>query len=203
MKPCSLPKHLGRVVKENHFPEERFTSVFTNGCFDLFHAGHLSILQQASAVEYEVYLTVAINSDESVKLIKGPGRPVIPEDERALIIASYHFVDRVIIFNDTSVCPLLAHLYPEVLIKSGGHIEGRRFVESYGGRVVECQAYGDSNAVRSTTDIIHKIKDKCIWYEKETGNYCYAAHEMGNPILRAPTLEILLSLLQELGYGLE
>lgn len=203
MKPYIIPEGIGRVIKNNPIPKEPHKHIMTNGCFDLFHAGHLALLREASRAADEVYLTVAINSDRSVRKLKGTDRPIIPEYERAIIVSSFDFVDRVIIFYDTSVIPVLTYLKPDILVKGGRPIEGKEFVESYGGKTAQYERYRYDDGIRSTSNIIHKIRNKCIWYEEKRGNYCFGVYESGNPIFRAPTLENLLYIIKELGYTLE
>jgi D-beta-D-heptose 7-phosphate kinase/D-beta-D-heptose 1-phosphate adenosyltransferase len=129
------------------------TAVFTNGCFDLLHMGHVNYLQQAR--EHGTCLVVAINSDVSVQRLKGPTRPVIGQDERAKMLASLECIDFVTIFDEDTPEALLELLRPEVLVKGGSTdvIVGRDFVESYGGKVRRL----DLIAGMSTTDIINRI----------------------------------------------
>jgi D-glycero-beta-D-manno-heptose 1-phosphate adenylyltransferase len=112
--------------------------VFTNGVFDLLHRGHIKSLTDA-AVEGD-FLVVAINSDSSVKKLKGAGRPFLPEDERALILASLLMVDAVTIFNEDTPLELITLLKPDVLVKGGDYkiedIVGAKEVIANGGRVV-------------------------------------------------------------------
>ena len=112
--------------------------VFTNGCFDLLHPGHIRCLEQARSLGD--LLIVAINSDSSVCALKGPGRPVFPQEERAEILAALACVEFVTIFDAPTPCDLIARLLPDVLVKGGdwgaGEIVGRAEVESAGGRVV-------------------------------------------------------------------
>src|ERR1044071_5075238 len=112
--------------------------VFTNGVFDLLHVGHVRYLQQARALGDA--LLVAINSDRTVRELKGPGRPVFREAERAEIIAALRHVDYVTIFDDVSPRKLIAALLPDVLVKGGDYeldeIHGREEVEAAGGKVV-------------------------------------------------------------------
>ncbi|HCK53409.1 MAG TPA: bifunctional heptose 7-phosphate kinase/heptose 1-phosphate adenyltransferase, partial [Planctomycetaceae bacterium] len=110
--------------------------VLTNGCFDLLHAGHLACLEQA-APEGEC-LVVAVNSDDSVRgLAKGPGRPIISEDQRAAMLAGLEVVDYVVIFDEATPEALIDVIRPDVLVKGGTYaveeIVGRELVESYGG----------------------------------------------------------------------
>jgi D-beta-D-heptose 7-phosphate kinase/D-beta-D-heptose 1-phosphate adenosyltransferase len=111
--------------------------VFTNGCFDLLHAGHLACLQEAAALG-EV-LVVALNSDASVGRLKGPGRPVVPAGQRAALVAALGCVDHVLLFDDVTPHELLRRIRPDVLAKGGTYgpegVVGREVVETYGGRV--------------------------------------------------------------------
>ena len=112
--------------------------VFTNGCFDLLHPGHLRSLEQARALGD--VLIVGLNSDSSVRQLKGEGRPVIAERERAEILAALESVDAVVIFDDLTPREVIARLLPDVLVKGGDwpgdQIVGREEVEAAGGRVV-------------------------------------------------------------------
>jgi D-beta-D-heptose 7-phosphate kinase/D-beta-D-heptose 1-phosphate adenosyltransferase len=112
--------------------------VFTNGCFDLLHAGHLSLLRAAASLG-EV-LVVAVNSDASVRRLKGAGRPVVPQAERLEILAALQSVTAVVAFDEDTPLRILETVRPEVLVKGGDYgldqVVGRREVESWGGRVV-------------------------------------------------------------------
>jgi len=114
------------------------TVVFTNGVFDLLHVGHLRYLQQARALGDA--LIVGLNSDESVRQIKGPGRPITAEGERAEILEALACVDGVVIFGEAAPHELIAALQPDVLVKgadwAADAIVGRDIVEKRGGRVV-------------------------------------------------------------------
>jgi rfaE bifunctional protein nucleotidyltransferase chain/domain len=111
--------------------------VFTNGCFDLLHIGHLRYLQRARG--FGDRLVVAINSDASVRKIKGPRRPLLPEAERAEVLAALTRVDYVTIFNQPDPLAIVRALRPDVLIKGSdwgtNRIIGREIVEGRGGRV--------------------------------------------------------------------
>jgi rfaE bifunctional protein nucleotidyltransferase chain/domain len=111
--------------------------VFTNGCFDLLHIGHLRYLQRAR--RFGDRLVVAINSDASVRKIKGPRRPLLPEAERAEVLAALTCVDYVTIFNQPDPLAIVKALRPDVLIKGSdwgtNRIIGREIVEGRGGRV--------------------------------------------------------------------
>src|SRR5882762_9266084 len=112
--------------------------VFTNGVFDILHVGHVRYLEAARALGDA--LVVAINSDASVRDLKGPGRPLMNETERAEILAALRATSYVTIFDDVSPRSLIAELLPDVLVKGGDYaldeIHGREEVEAAGGRVV-------------------------------------------------------------------
>ena len=112
--------------------------VFTNGVFDILHVGHVRYLEQARTLGD--VLLVAINSDAAVRELKGDGRPLMSQDERAEILAALRTVDYVTIFDDISPRALIARLLPDVLVKGGDYaldeIHGREEVEAAGGRVV-------------------------------------------------------------------
>lgn len=128
--------------------------VFTNGCFDLLHAGHVRCLQDAARLGD--ILIVAINSDASVRKLKGPTRPVYSQDDRAALLAALSCVSHVLIFDDDTPHRLLHLLRPDVLAKGGttGHIVGCEVVESYGGGVLHLPQYGQS----STTNTVQRIQ---------------------------------------------
>jgi D-glycero-beta-D-manno-heptose 1-phosphate adenylyltransferase len=112
--------------------------VFTNGCFDLLHPGHTRYLAEARRLGD--VLVVAVNSDRSVRELKGPGRPVFPEHERTEILAALACVDYVTIFDELTPQRLVARMLPQILVKGGNwpadQIVGRKEVEAAGGRVV-------------------------------------------------------------------
>jgi D-beta-D-heptose 7-phosphate kinase/D-beta-D-heptose 1-phosphate adenosyltransferase len=112
--------------------------VFTNGCFDILHPGHTRYL--AEAREQGDVLIVAVNSDASVRALKGPGRPIFPATERAEVLAALGSVDYVTIFDDLTPQRVIARMLPQVLAKGGDwgpdEIVGRAEVEAAGGRVV-------------------------------------------------------------------
>jgi D-glycero-beta-D-manno-heptose 1-phosphate adenylyltransferase len=133
------------------------TVVFTNGCFDLLHPGHIRSLEAARSLGD--VLIVGINSDESVRALKGPNRPVIPEQERAEILASLECVDAVTIFPELTPQNLIAALLPDVLVKGGDwpgdQIVGRPEVEAGGGRVARI----DIVPGYSTSALLQKIRN--------------------------------------------
>jgi D-beta-D-heptose 7-phosphate kinase/D-beta-D-heptose 1-phosphate adenosyltransferase len=129
--------------------------VFTNGVFDLLHVGHVRYLTQARALGDA--LVVAINSDRTVRELKGPDRPVFVESERAEILAALRLVDYVTIFDDVSPRGLIAELLPDVLVKGGDYgldqIHGREEVEAAGGKVISLPFVEGA----STTTLIQKM----------------------------------------------
>lgn len=130
--------------------------IFTNGCFDLLHAGHVRCLQDAARLGDVLF--VAINSDESVRKLKGPARPVYSQEDRAALLAALSCVSHVLIFDDDTPHRLLDLLRPDVLAKGGttGHIVGCEVVESYGGEVLHLPQHGQS----STTSTVQRIRQR-------------------------------------------
>jgi len=130
--------------------------VFTNGCFDILHVGHVRYLGAARAAGDA--LLVAINSDRAVRELKGRGRPVMNEAERAEMLAALGAVSYVTIFDELSPRELIAELLPDVIVKGGDYsldeIHGREEVEAAGGRVLALPFVEGS----STTSIIERIK---------------------------------------------
>lgn len=131
--------------------------VFTNGCFDLLHVGHVRYLQQARALGDA--LLVAINSDRAVRELKGAGRPVMSETERAEVLAALGAVDYVTVFDALSPRQLIERLLPDVLVKGGDYqldeIHGREEVEAAGGRVLSLPFVEGA----STTGIIERVRE--------------------------------------------
>jgi D-beta-D-heptose 7-phosphate kinase/D-beta-D-heptose 1-phosphate adenosyltransferase len=131
--------------------------VFTNGCFDVLHRGHLHLLRQAKALGD--LLIVAVNSDRSVKRIKGTNRPVISEEGRAELIGALEMVDYVLLFDDTDPCRLLAAIKPDILAKGGDYerdtVVGADIVERAGGRVALIPFLTGF----STTEIIERVRN--------------------------------------------
>jgi D-beta-D-heptose 7-phosphate kinase/D-beta-D-heptose 1-phosphate adenosyltransferase len=130
--------------------------VFTNGCFDLLHIGHTRYLQEARALGD--CLIVGVNSDASVRTIKPDGRPIVPETQRAEVLAALACVDHVVIFDDPDPRALIAGIQPDVLVKGGDwpieHIVGRDIVQARGGRVVTIPLVPDV----STTSLVRRIQ---------------------------------------------
>ena len=132
--------------------------VMTNGCFDIIHAGHVSYLEKAR--ELGDRLIVAINSDDSVRRLKGAGRPINPEDRRMAVLAGLESVDWVVSFNEDTPENLLHDLKPDMLVKGGDYdyqgVVGWAIVESYGGEVKVLNFVDDL----STTAIVEQIKNE-------------------------------------------
>jgi len=132
--------------------------VFTNGCFDILHQGHIDLVHRAKS--HGDILIVAINSDASVKRLKGPKRPILPENERAVLLSAIEAVDYVTIFEDDTPIPLLEALQPEVLVKGAQYtreqVVGHQVVDSYGGEIVLVPHVEDI----STTDIVQRILER-------------------------------------------
>jgi D-beta-D-heptose 7-phosphate kinase/D-beta-D-heptose 1-phosphate adenosyltransferase len=132
------------------------TVVFTNGVFDLLHPGHVRYLQRARTLGDA--LIVGVNSDRSVRVNKGPGRPITPEQERAEILAALACVDAAVIFDEDTPRDLIAALQPDVLVKGADWavdaIVGRDIVEGRGGKVVRVAI----EPGHSTTKMIEKIR---------------------------------------------
>jgi D-beta-D-heptose 7-phosphate kinase/D-beta-D-heptose 1-phosphate adenosyltransferase len=129
--------------------------VFTNGCFDLLQVHHVRCLQEAR--KYGDVLIVAINTDASVRKIKGPSRPIVPQRERAEMLAALECVDYVVLFGEETPLRILREVLPDVLAKGGDYrkdqIVGREIVEGNGGRVVRLKKWRQ----RSTTGLIERI----------------------------------------------
>lgn len=131
--------------------------VFTNGCFDLLHAGHTTYLQQAASLGD--VLIVAVNSDTSVARLKGAGRPIMGEDSRVAVLNALRWVDHVVVFDEGTPLELLQRIRPDVLVKGGTYsveeIVGREFVESYGGTVCVTERVEGM----SSSTLISKMQD--------------------------------------------
>ena len=131
--------------------------VFTNGCFDIIHAGHVGYLAKAKKLGDR--LVVAVNDDESVRKLKGPGRPINPVERRMAVLAGLEAVDWVVSFSEDTPETLLSRIQPEVLVKGGDYdiegVVGGDYVKSYGGRV-EVLEFLDNC---STSAIVEKIQD--------------------------------------------
>jgi rfaE bifunctional protein nucleotidyltransferase chain/domain len=129
--------------------------VFTNGCFDILHRGHIEYLKRAKG--FGDLLIVGLNSDSSVKKIKGEKRPIMPQEDRAEILASLGMTDYVCIFEEETPQKIICALIPDVLVKGGDYkkkkIVGKEVVESFGGKVFAIKEVRG----KSTKNIIQKI----------------------------------------------
>ena len=128
--------------------------VFTNGCFDILHSGHIDLLRRARALGDA--LVVAINSDASVARMKGPNRPIIPQRERAELLGGMEMVDFVCVFDDDTPLEAILHIRPDVLVKGSdwtANIVGQAEVEGWGGKVVVLSLVDGC----STTGIIERV----------------------------------------------
>jgi len=137
--------------------------IFTNGCFDLLHVGHIRYLEEAKALGD--ILVVGINSDQSVRRIKGPYRPILPEEERAEILSGLGCVDYITIFDEADPLELISFLRPHILVKGGDWTKettvGKEVVERSGGEVVILPFVQGA----STSNLIEAILER---YEKRT-----------------------------------
>jgi rfaE bifunctional protein nucleotidyltransferase chain/domain len=130
--------------------------VFTNGCFDILHPGHIQLLLQAA--ELGDKLVLGLNTDASVKRLKGEGRPVNDEQSRVLIMAAQLYVDAVTLFDEDTPLELIQAIHPDVIVKGGDYtpetVVGNDYVTSYGGQVVIVPTVEGF----STTSIINRMK---------------------------------------------
>jgi D-beta-D-heptose 7-phosphate kinase/D-beta-D-heptose 1-phosphate adenosyltransferase len=154
-------KELTRIIKALKAKGKRI--VFTNGCFDLLHIGHVRYLEKARGLGD--ILVVGVNSDSSVQKIKGSRRPLLPEEERTEILSGLGCVDYLTIFNEIDPLKLITSLHPDVLVKGGDwtkeEIVGREVVERLGGKVVIIPFVQGA----STSNLIETILKR---YEKGT-----------------------------------
>ena len=144
------------LAVRNQARKAQLTFVFTNGCFDLLHRGHVEYL--CAARDLGDCLAVGLNDDDGVRALKGKGRPLCPQDDRAAVLAALECVSHVCIFSGASVESLVAELAPDVLVKGGDYaldaIIGREHVEAHGGQVLVLSLWPDA----STTQLIEHIK---------------------------------------------
>ena len=139
--------------------EEGRQVVFTNGCFDVLHRGHVDLLREARAQGGA--LIVGVNDDESVRRLKGAGRPLVPQEDRGEVLAALEVVDQVVFFSEDTPAELIDALVPDVLVKGADYeldrIVGRDTVERAGGRVVRVPL----TSGHSTRGLIQKVKERC------------------------------------------
>jgi D-beta-D-heptose 7-phosphate kinase/D-beta-D-heptose 1-phosphate adenosyltransferase len=153
--PGALPLADAKALRET-WGREGLTVGFTNGCFDILHAGHVSLLRQAAGACDR--LIVALNTDASVRALKGPERPVQSEDVRAAVMATVKGVDAVILFGEQTPLEVIRELQPDVLIKGADYAEdqivGADIVRARGGRIVRVTLVDG----QSTTKVIEKSR---------------------------------------------
>lgn len=132
--------------------------VFTNGCFDIIHVGHIRCLRQARALGD--ILVVGVNSDSSVRALKGPPRPLMAEGERLEVVAALEFVDYVVLFDEPTPLSLITEVKPDILVKGGDYLPhevvGREEVEAAGGRI-EIVPYVEG---ASTSRLIERLRSR-------------------------------------------
>ncbi len=137
---------------------EKKRVVFTNGCFDILHRGHVEYLQKARA--HGDLLIVGLNSDDSVRRLKGEGRPIVPQEDRATILAALRCVDFVVYFEEDTPAHLIAEIQPDVLVKGADYqineIVGHEVVQAGGGEVVRIPL----TPGRATRDVIKTIVER-------------------------------------------
>jgi D-beta-D-heptose 7-phosphate kinase/D-beta-D-heptose 1-phosphate adenosyltransferase len=143
------------VRARKQYKNEKKKVVFTNGCFDIIHRGHVEYLTKSKALGD--VLVVGINTDASVRRLKGPQRPIVGEDDRAFVVAALHAVDYVCLFDEDTPYELIKAVVPDILVKGSdwtiNNIVGKDVVEAAGGTVQTV----DFIANCSTTNIIQKI----------------------------------------------
>jgi len=155
--PAATPPEAAKHMVE-HWRMQGKTVVFTNGCFDILHHGHVFLLHRARALGD--CLVVGLNTDESIRRIKGPDRPILGQDDRATILAALSSVDLVVCFNEDTPVELIGYLRPDVLVKGSDYtpdkVVGADIVRSWGGRV----ELVDLVEEKSTTGIVDRIRNK-------------------------------------------
>lgn len=139
---------------------DRKRVVFTNGCFDILHTGHLAYLEKAK--RFGDYLVIGLNTDASVRKIKGPDRPILNETDRARMLAALEFVDCVVLFDEELPTSLIRQIRPDVLVKGGDYVVETVMGREYAGRV-EIVPLVEGY---STSDIVKNILDR---YSKREG----------------------------------
>ena len=153
-RPLTWEEAEGKVAR---WKEKGETVVFTNGCFDILHRGHVTYLQQAAALGD--HLIVGLNSDDSVRRLKGAERPVNGEMDRAFMLASLRFVDDVVLFTEDTPKELLSHLRPDILVKGGDYRPEEVAGREYAGRV-DILPFVDGYSTTGTIEKIRKHGDK-------------------------------------------
>ena len=146
------------LIKRSNYKKDEKIVVFTNGCFDILHAGHVRYLNAAKALGD--VLIVGLNSDESVRRLKGKGRPVNPAADRAEVLAALRAVDHVIVFGEATAEELVRQLKPDIYVKGGDYsletLPEAKIVHSYGGKTVLIPMVEG----RSTTNVIRRLQNE-------------------------------------------
>lgn len=162
--PCSpMPPFDKKIIPPEHLASDGLPRplVFTNGCFDILHVGHITCLAEAKA--FGQSLLVAINDDESIKRLKGPERPIQPLTDRLLLLAALASVDFVTWFSEDTPHALIMKLKPDVLVKGGDwpkeKIVGAREVESWGGAVYNIP-FQYQRSTSALVEKIHRVRQK-------------------------------------------
>jgi len=149
--------HVGKLIASVR-KEEKAKVVFTNGCFDILHRGHVDLLEKAKALGN--FLILGLNSDESVRRLKGAERPLVHENDRAYILSRLEAVDAVCIFDEDTPLDLISQIKPDVLVKGGDYtietIVGHELVQAYGGEVVTVPLVQG----HSTTNVLNRIRQR-------------------------------------------
>ena len=158
----NVEEHINNKIVEQSFFEDNFQQlhtrkiVFTNGCFDILHCGHVTYL--AKAKQLGDVLVIGLNSDASVRRLKGPSRPIVDEKSRALLLAAFQFIDYVVLFEEDTPYELIKAAQPDILVKGGDYkpedIVGYDIVKQRGGEVVTI----DFVPGFSTTNIVEKLQ---------------------------------------------
>jgi len=146
------------LKKASKWRKEGRCIVFTNGCFDLLHAGHVWYLQKAAT--FGDILILGLNSDSSVQKIKGPNRPIMPQEDRAYLLSALEVIDCVVVFEEETPLRLIEEVCPNVLVKGGDYLKedivGHDFVVKNGGKVEVVKLLEG----KSTTNIVNLIMEK-------------------------------------------
>ena len=146
------------LIKRSNYEKDEKKVVFTNGCFDILHAGHVRYLNAAKALGD--VLIVGLNSDESVRRLKGEGRPVNPAADRAEVLAGLRAVDHVVVFGEATAEELVRQLKPDIYVKGGDYsletLPEAKIVGSYGGKTVLIPMVEG----RSTTNVIRRLQNE-------------------------------------------
>jgi D-beta-D-heptose 7-phosphate kinase/D-beta-D-heptose 1-phosphate adenosyltransferase len=153
-------KELLKIIKNLKSKGKRI--VFTNGCFDLLHLGHVRYLEEAKSLGD--ILVVAVNSDSSVRKLKGPKRPILPEADRTEILSGLECVDYITIFNEPDPLKLITSLKPDLLVKGGDwareQIVGREVVENSGGELLIIPFIKGSSTTNVIDTILRRFQEK-------------------------------------------